>query len=541
MDPLHVDRFDSRRSTVYGSDGLVATSQPLAAAAGVALLRAGGNAFDAAVGAAAALNVVEPTSTGLGGDVFAAYRTADGTVGGMQACGAAPAAAGHEALRRLLARQLDGDPDPETVTMPDRGGHTVTVPGTPGGWEALVERFGRLPLADVVEPAVGYATDGYPVTEVVARQWQAAADALYNDPARESYLFDGEPPSAGQTVRLPRLGETLRRFGREGSGGVYDGPVADAVVDTVRQYGGVLTHDDLAAFEVSWPDPISTTYGTAEVFELPPYNAGMIALEALNVAEAVGVGDHDDPARTHYLAEAARLAFTDGLAQIADPRFETVPSLHDPSFAATRAAEITDRAATAPSVATPDTGAREDTDTVLVCVGDSEGNLVSLINSVFWDFGSGLVAGDTGVVLHNRGSAFSLDPSDPNRLEPGKKPFHGLLPAVCRLGDDDWAAFGVMGGYMQPQGHLQVVSNLVDRGLGLQPAVDAARFRYRADGELWVEERLPDGVATDLARRGHDVRVQPASSFGGAQIVRNDGGTLAAATEPRKDGHVGVV
>jgi gamma-glutamyltranspeptidase/glutathione hydrolase len=525
---------------VYGANGVVATSQPLAAQAGVDILKSGGNAFDAAVATAATLNVVEPPSTGIGGDVVALYRTADGEVGAMQACGGVPASTTRERVRQAVSTRLDVDS--REVTMPFRGPQTITVPGTARGWEATVERLGLLSLEDVLQPAIKYALDGYPVSEIIANQWQHAAKFLLHEEAREAYLIDGEPPTVGQTVRLPQLGSTLQRLAQEGSSVIYEGEIGQAIADTVQAMGGFLTTDDLANFEVEWPDPITSTYGDAEIFELPPYNAGMLALEALNIAEECAVSryDRDSPERVHYLAESMKLAFEDGLHYVTDPRYETVPELHAKAFASERAGAISEEAIERPAIGVPSVGNAEDADTVLLCVADDVGNLVSYINSRFADFGSGIVAGETGIALQNRASAFSLDSAHPNRLEPGKKPFHGLVPALSRFGPNDWAAFGVMGGYMQPQGHLQIISNLVDCKMGLQPALDAPRFRYREAGMLSIEERMYEGIATELARRGHDVRVEPPSSMGGAQIVRNEAGTLSAATEPRKDGQIGV-
>jgi len=537
MDP-DVDSFGSRRSTVYGPRGVVATSQPLAAEAGIELLRAGGNAFDAAVATAAALNVVEPTSTGLGGDVFALYRTADDEVGAMRACGGAPADATRENVREAVA--ADRDVAPSDVSMPDTGPHAVTVPGTARGWEATVDELGYTSLAEALAPAIRYATEGYPVTEVVAAQWQHAEDLFTHDHARDAWLFDGEAPAVGQEVRLPELGESLQTVAEEGADAVYEGAIAEAIADEVQKRGGFMTVDDLAAFDVEWPDPISTTYNGCEVFELPPNNQGMLALEALNVAAEVDAGeaDYDSPERVHRFAEAMKLAFVDGHRHVTDPDYEDVPELHSKAFAAERAHEIDERAIQDPDVGVPDAGEAEDADTVLLCVADDEGNVVSYINSRFAGFGSGLVAGDTGIALQNRGSSFSLDPDHPNRLEPGKRPFHTLVPAIARFGPEDWAAFGVMGGYMQPQGHVQVISNIVDYDTPLQAALDAPRWRYREDGTLAVEERMHEGVPTKLARRGHDVGVLPPALFGGAQIVRTDHGTLSGATEPRKDGQV---
>jgi gamma-glutamyltranspeptidase/glutathione hydrolase len=537
MSDPDLDRFDSRRSTVYGQRGVVATSQPLAAQAGVETLQSGGNAFDAAVATAAALNVVEPTSTGLGGDVFALYRTADGDVGAMRACGGAPADATMENVRAAVADEQGVDPG--EAEMPDRGAQAVTVPGTARGWEATLDELGSMGLDDVLGPAIRYATEGYPVSEVVASQWEHGEEVFTDDNAREAYLFDGESPSVGQEVRLPKLGRSLERVAEEGADVVYEGDIAEAIASEVQSHGGFMTVDDLAAFEVEWPDPVSTTYNGAEVYELPPNNQGLIALEALNVAEAVGAGDHplDSPERVHYFAEALKVAFHDGHRYITDPDYEDHPPLGSKAWARERASEVGPECNDDVTFGVPNAATAEDADTVLLCVADDEGNVVSYINSRFAGFGSGLVAGDTGIALQNRGSSFSLDPDHPNRIEPGKRPFHTLIPGLARFDEDDWAAFGVMGGFMQPQGHLQVVSNVVDYGLPLQAALDRPRWRYRESGDLALEERIGGAVGTKLSRKGHDVRLLEPSSFGGAQIARNDGGTLSAATEPRKDGN----
>jgi len=537
-----LDRFDSRRSTVYAPRGVVATSQPLAAEAGAAILRDGGNAFDAAVATAAALNVVEPTSTGLGGDVFACYRTADGDVGAMRATGGAPERATRERVREAVGEggaTYGSDRTRDGVVMPDHGPHTVTVPGTARGWEATIERFGRRSLGTVLDPAIEYARGGYPVTEVVSAQWQHAEDLFDDDHAREAFLVDGEAPGVGQTVRLPRLADSLERIGERGADVVYEGEIAEAIATEVQSKGGFITVDDLAAFEVEWLDPLSTAYRGAEVYELGPNNQGQIALEALNIAEEIGAGEnpYGSVDRVHAFAEATKLAFHDGHYHVTDPVYETVPPLHAKSFARERAAELGREPRSDVEVGTHDTTG-EDADTALLCVADSEGNVVSYINSRFAGFGSGLVAGETGIALQNRGASFSLSADHPNRLDPGKRPFHTLVPALARLGEDDWLAFGVMGGYMQPQGHVQVLANLLDYDMGLQAALDAPRWRYRADGSLAVEERMPAGVASKLARRGHDVCVLPGLQFGGAEAVRWDDGTLSGATEPRKDGQV---
>jgi gamma-glutamyltranspeptidase/glutathione hydrolase len=528
-----LDRFGSRRSTVYARNGMVATSQPLAAQAGVEALRDGGNAFDAAVTTAAVLNVVEPMSTGVGGDAFALYRTADGDVGALRSCGGAPADATIETVRERVAERSDGDP--ASVSMPGAGPLAVTVPGTARGWERLVEDHGTRSLAAALEPAVEYATTGFPVSEVIADAWTVAETLFTDADARAEYLLDGRSPEPGEVVTLPNLGETLATIAADGADALYEGALADRVAETVRDRGGLLAADDLAGFEPEYVDPVSTTYRGAEVYELPPNNQGLVALEALNVAAELDAGgyDYDSPERVHYFAEALKRAFHDGHHYITDPAFEDVPALGSKAYAAERAATVGERAGTV-SIGGPD--APGDGDTVLLTVADDEGNVVSFINSIFGLFGSGVVVPGTGITLQNRGSSFSLDPDHPNRIEPGKRPFHTLIPGLVRLGSDDWAAFGVMGGYMQPQGHLQVLANLLAYDMPLQAAMDAPRWRYRADGSLAVEDRFPDGLLPKLARRGHEVVVRPPGDFGGGQITRLAGGVVSGATEPRKDG-----
>lgn len=546
-----LDRFTSRRSTVYAKNGLVSTSQPLAAEAGVEILREGGNAFDAAVATAAALNVVEPTSTGLGGDVFALYKTADGEVGAMRSCGGAPVEATIENVRGALKDADDASKyypasrgyatdDTEDAGMPFLGPHAVTVPGTARGWEATVQELGRLTLGDALQPAIGYATEGYPVSEVIASHWTGAEALFTDDHAREAYLKDGSAPGVGEMMTLPRLGATMQTIAEEGADVVYEGEIAEQIAGEIQEKGGFMTVEDLAAFEPEFLAPVSTTYNGAEIYELPPNNQGLIALEALNIAEELDAGEYplDSPERIHYFAEATKRAFHDGHRYITDPEYEAIPPLDSKSYAEERAAEVGETASGVSFGFPGDTGPdpAEDADTVLLTVADDEGNVVSYINSRFAGFGSGLVAGDTGIALQNRGASFSLDPDHPNSLEPGKRPFHTLIPALAKFGEDDWAAFGVMGGYMQPQGHVQVISNIVDYDMPLQAALDQPRWRYREDGSLAVEARLDDSVQSKLARMGHDVGVVPPVMFGGAQITRLDGDVLSGATEPRKDG-----
>ena len=532
-----LDAFGSRRSTVYGQKGVVSTSQPLAAQAGIETLQSGGNAFDAAVATAAALNVVEPTSTGLGGDVFALYRTAAGDVGAMRSCGGAPAAATLENVRSAILEE-DSDADPDNLEMPQTGGHAVTVPGTARGWELTIEEFGMLSLSDVLSPAIRYAIDGYPVSEVVAEQWEHGEEIFETPHARDAFLFDGKAPSVGQYVTLPKLGRSMQKIAAHGADIVYEGEIAEAIAAEVQDAGGFLTVEDLKSFEPELLDPVSTTYNGTTVYELPPNNQGLIALEALNIAEEIGAGEHpyDSPERVHAFAEAMKLAFVDGHHYITDPAYEEIPPLGSKSWAKKRAGEIGETANNDVSIGVPDANA-EDADTVLLTVADDEGNVVSYINSRFAGFGSGLVAGETGIALQNRGWSFSLSEEHPNKIEPGKKPFHTLIPGLVELEDGDWAAFGVMGGFMQPQGHVQVVSNIVDYEMPLQAALDAPRWRYREDGQLALEPQFDDNIAAKLARKEHAVQILAPRMFGGAQIARNNDGILSGATEPRKDGN----
>lgn len=535
----NLDRFTSRRSTVYGRNGLVATSQPLAAEVGLTMLRIGGNAFDAAVATAAVLNVVEPTSTGLGGDVFAMYRTADGELGAMRSCGGAPAEATIENVRERIAAESNVDPD--SVSMPKTGAQTVTVPGTARGWEATVERLGNFSLAEVLRPAIRYAREGFVVTPFIAQKWRQGEMLFTDDEARRVFLPEGRAPHVGEVVRFPELGDTLDQIAAEGADALYEGEIGERIVSAVRDGGGFLSTDDLAGFEPEFLDPVSTSYGGVDVYELPPNNQGLIVLESLNIAEAVdeGVSPHA-PERIHQLVEATKLAFHDGHHYITDPDYEDVPALGSKNYARRRARALGATAATDVRVGVPNGESAEDADTVLLAVADGHGNVVSFINSLFKGFGSGLVAPGTGIALQNRGSSFSLDPAHPNRLEPNKRPFHTLIPALAHMGEDDWMAFGVMGGFMQPQGHVQVLTNLLDREMSLQAALDEPRWRYRTDGTLAVEARMDTELVSKLARRGHDVRVMPPEAFGGGQIARNCDGVLLGATDPRKDGSVAV-
>lgn len=535
MDFDYPRRFDSRRSAAMARNGMVATSQPLAAQAGVRIMQDGGNAADASVATAAVLSVVEPHMTGIGGDAFALVQF-DGEYAALNGSGGAPAGADIAEYRaRTDAETTDGDP-----AIPVTGGLPVTVPGTLDAWERLLDRYGNLSLATVLEPAIDYARDGFPVTELVAQQFTTSADRIRSfDAARETYLPNGDPPRPGDRFDNPTLADTLELIAAEGTGVLYGGEVGADVVEAVREHGGSLTLADLESHAGEWVEPLSTEYHGVEVLEHPPNTQGQIALEALNIVSEFDLPtDPTDPDRLHHLIESIKIAFADGYASIGDPREVDVPleRMLSQEYAADRASGITHRASRYPPRARPG-----GTDTVYLASVDGDGNAVSLINSNYFPFGSGLVA--RGFVLQNRGTAFTLDPDHPNALAAGKRPFHTNMPAMLSKDGEFRAAWGVMGGPMQPQGHLQVVSNLVDSKLNPQAAIDAPRFRWLSGREVALETtRIPSNVVTNLRGRGHrivdeETHLAAGDTFGGGQCVFRDvNGTLIGGSDPRRDG-----
>ncbi|WP_336363229.1 gamma-glutamyltransferase [Halalkalicoccus salilacus] len=526
-------RFDGRRSAVMASNGMVATSHPLAARTGVRVLENGGTAADAAVATAAVLNVVEPHMTGIGGDAFALTQF-DGEYRALNGSGSAPAAADIGTYRERTDAEEGGEP-----TMPADGGLPVTVPGALDAWAALIEEYGAFDLADVLEPAIGYAEGGVPVTEFIARQWTDAAERIARfDRSAETFLENGESPAPGERFSNPELTRSFERIAEEGPGVLYGGELGREVVETVRDHGGTLALSDLEAHESEWTEPISTEYGGIEVLEHPPNGQGIVALEALNVAEELGIDpDPLDEERLHRLIEATKLGFADGYAHVSDPDRVAIPTetMLSKAYASERADEIGERAGSYGAKA------GEHANTVYLTAVDPQGNAVSFINSVYMSFGSALTAG--GFALQNRGHSFSLDPDHANALAPGKRPFHTIIPAMLREDGEFRASWGVMGGSMQPQGHLQVVANLVDSGLNPQAALDVPRFRWLEDDRVAIESsRLPDRVVDGLRERGHDVIEEDAffaegGHWGGGQIVyRDEDGTLIGGSDPRRDG-----
>jgi gamma-glutamyltranspeptidase/glutathione hydrolase len=525
--------FPSRRSAVLARHGMVATSQPLAAMAGLRAMLNGGNAADAAVTVAAMLSVVEPMSTGIGGDCFALiFEAKTGQVTALNGSGRAPAAFTlQEAQRRGLTPERG---------IPLTGPLPVTVPGTVSGWAALLARFGTMSLAGCLAPAIATAEEGFPVSELISAGWQRSVDKLSRDPeAARVYL---PAPKPGQIHRQPQLALTLRAISEGGPEAFYRGPVAERIAACVQSWGGYLTTADLAAHTATWEAPIHTAYRGVEMLEHPPNGQGLAALIALNIVEGydlAGMG-YFDPARWHVMIEAMRLGMVDAGRYVADPAVAPVPvaGLLSKEYAAQRRSLIRpDRALELASAGQP-----EHRDTVYLTTVDVQGNAVSFINSLYHGFGSGLVVPGTGICLQDRGACFSLEPGHPNVLAGGKRPYHTIIPAIALKDGRLWLSFGVMGGFMQPQGHLQTLVNLVDYRLDPQAALDAPRFRVDELGSrrVAVETGVPLKTRQALAALGHDVRPEPTFSpgFGGGQVISVDAetGVLSGGSDPRRDG-----
>lgn len=529
--------FHSRRSMVVGRRGMVATSNPLASQAGLRVLREGGNAADAAIAAAAMLNVTEPASTGVGGDCFALFYDA-GTrqVTALNGSGRAPSAL---KLDDLLAQGM--------TEIPTISAHAVTVPGAVAGWADLLARHGRMTLADVLQDAIDYAREGFPVHPVFAASWQATEAVLRSSRYAGDYLPDGRAPSAGQVMRLPELANTLQAIADGGPDAFYSGPVADAIVATLQEMGGVMAHDDLKAHRSTWDDAISSDYRGVTIYECPPNGQGMVALEALNIIAGDDITGlpWDSPERIHLVVEAMRTAFADARQYCADLAMNPAPLdfLLSQKYAASRRAEIsTLNAMQPPSYGLPIAGS----DTVYLSVVDGDGNACSFINSLYSGWGSGIVAEGTGVLLQSRGALFCLDPDHPNCLAPGKRPYHTIIPGMALCGDTLYSCFGVMGGFMQPQGHVQVLTAMIDDDLNPQEALNRPRWCLEngtGDSALALEEGLPVATMARLAELGHNVK--PVSGrgrgiFGDGQIINRDpvSGVLMGGSDPRKDGQV---
>ncbi len=523
--------YPSRRTVVYGRQGMVATTQPLAAQAGLRILEAGGNAIDAAVATAAALTVVEPTSNGLGSDAFAIVWS-QGRLWGLNASGPAPGNMTADWIRSLGNQEQ----------MPSYGWGAVTVPGAPSAWDALSKRFGSMALPDVLAPAVGLARDGFPVSPTVAYFWARAYERFVeelSDPKFQEWfrIFapKGRAPYPGEVWASSSHARTLEEIGRRPDS-YYHGNLAEKIMRFSHETGGVISLDDLATFQPQWIMPISVNFHGYDVWELPPNGQGLVALMALKLLAKLD--PRADEEWVHDQIEAIKLGFSDAQEHLADPRYMNWPAeafLED-SYLDKRRQLIGSRAMM------PQAGAPSPGGTVYLATADREGNMVSYIQSNYAGFGSGLVVPGTGIALQNRGRLFSLQEEHPNYLLPGKRPYHTIIPGFLTYQDRPIGPFGVMGGFMQPQGHVQVLINLLRHHLNPQAALDAPRFYWESGQRVVVEHSMPAKIVESLRQRGHEIEVtDKVGPFGRGQIIlRNSEGILMGATEPRADGYIAV-
>ncbi len=529
--------FNSHRSPVYGRGGMVASSQPLATAAGLKILAIGGNAADAAVATAAALNVTEPTSTGIGGDMFALYYEAKTSqVTALNGSGRAPAALNLERLKRENINAL-----------PPFHPYTVTVPGACAGWDDLINRHGSLSLSQILAPAIRLAEEGFPVAPLTSHYWRRGAEnQLKSAHNGQELTIQGRGPHAGEIFQNHGLAKTFQLIAESGKKAFYEGEIAETLVATLKQAGGCLSLEDLAAHHSTWETPASVTYGDYRVHECPPNGQGIIALLALNLLEGFDLAEMHPlaPERLHLVIEALRLAFADGRWYISDPAVQPIPleQLLSKPYAAERRKLINPRKAT---IDQQKGSPFASSDTVYFCVVDAQGNACSFINSNYMGFGTGIVPQGFGFTLQNRGHNFSLDVEHPNHLAPHKRPYHTIIPGLITREKDAslFGPFGVMGGFMQPQGHVQVGLGLMLDGLNPQEALDTPRFCIAdgtSGGVVSLEEGIPWQTAARLAEMGHSI--QPVSGmaralFGRGQVIlRENGGTLAGGSDPRADG-----
>lgn len=530
--------YPSRRLPTVARQGVVATSQPLAALAGLEILKAGGNAVDAAIAAATTIAVVEPTSNGLGSDAFALVW--DGSrLHGLNGSGRAPASLTIDRVRAA-----------GHTTMPSNGWAPVTIPGAPRAWHDLHARFGRLDFERILAPAIAIAEDGYAVTPLTARAWGQAVRRYAGQsgpefaPWFDTFTTDGRAPTPGDVWRLPYHAQTLRRIARSNSDDYYQGEIAGKIAAFSARTNGFLTADDLAAHTSTWVEPISTSYRGYDVWEIPPNGQGLTALLTLNILEGFDIGSlrRESVEAYHLQIEAMKLAFADAYRYIADPEHADVPTagLLSKKYAAERRALIGDTAQVREPGDPPKGG------TIYLCAADGDGMMVSYIQSNYQGFGSGVAIPETGISLQNRGAGFRLDPTHPNALAPGKRPFHTIIPAFLTRNGQPIGPFGVMGGHMQPQGHTQMILNTVDWVLNPQASLDAPRWQVTGGNDVLVEAGVPSHVVEELARRGHQIQVaSDYSSFGRGQIIwrrdawatpENGENSLIAGSDVRADG-----
>ncbi|MEL7611041.1 gamma-glutamyltransferase family protein [Vreelandella titanicae] len=521
----------SRRMVTFGKRGMVATSQSLAAQVGIDMLRKGGNAIDAAIATAAALTVVEPTSNGIGSDAFALVWV-KGELHGLNASGPAPKSISCDAVKALGHEE-----------MPAHGLVPITVPGAPGAWAALSERFGKLPFEQLLAPAIELADEGFAVSAVASQLWKSAEERYgkYGTDEFASWFThftpNGQAPKAGDIWRSPDMAKTLREIANSHADAFYQGSLADAMDAFSRQHGGFLRKEDLQAFKPEWVKPISVRYRGHDIWEIPPNGSGLIVLQALGILESLGEQSNDQIDTIHRRIEATKLGYVDGLNYITE-RSSMQPSVEQmlSNEYLSQRAELIGQDAIDPIHGNPLRGG-----TVYLATADDEGNMVSFIQSNFEGFGSGIVVPGTGISLQNRGWSFSLDPQHPNALAPSKRTYHTIIPGFITKDNQAVGPFGVMGGYMQPQGHVQVVTAMLEDQLNPQAALDMPRWKWTKGKTIEVEADFPNHLALALARRGHDiVKVADSISFGRGQIILRDPdtGVLQGGTEPRTDGAV---
>lgn len=534
FDP-YMYRYPSRRNLVFGKNGVVASASPLASQAGLDILKKGGNAVDAAVATATALTVVEPSGNGIGGDCFAIIWY-EGKIYGINASGFAPENISRE---ELLEKG-------EEISL--YGLDSLTVPGAPGGWAALSERFGNLSLSEAVEPAATIAEEGFPVATNVAALWKRYygiySAQLEKYPVLktwfETYCPDGRPLKAGELFKAPNHAKTLREIGRTNAESFYKGEIAEAIDAFSRENGGYLRKEDLAKYQPEWVKPLSTNYKGYDVWQLPPNGIGVIVLMALNNLEQMELKGKEDVETYHAQIEALKLAFEDGLEFIGDPLDEglnvDLEQLLSKEWAKERTSQITDEAMD------PKPGNLPSSGTVYFSVADKDGNMVSFIQSCYTGFGSGAVVPDYGISLHNRGNQFSLKKDHPNEIKPGKRPYHTIIPGFLSQDGKAVGPFGVMGGPLQPQAHMQVVSSMVDFHLNPQEAIDAPRWQWTSGKSVQLEPSFPFHIAEALKRRGHNIQLlNETIMIGRGQIIlQQDDGVYVAATEGRTDGYIAV-
>ncbi|TIH17376.1 gamma-glutamyltransferase family protein [Marinifilum sp. JC120] len=535
--------FNSRRSPVYATKGMVASSQPLATEAGLEILRAGGNAADAAIAVAAALAVVEPCSTGLGGDAFALYYDADDkTVSALNGSGKS---AQDISLEKITAMGIFGE-------LPLRHAMTVNVPGALALWADLVEQHGSLNLSKILSPAIRYAMQGFPVSPVTAQLWSEGTEILLKSPGGEQLLLDNKAPRCGEVMLNRNLGLTLARLAdctpTEAKKSFYQGDIAERIIKIIRNNGGFITRNDMADHCSLFQESISINYRGYEIHECPPNGQGLAALLALNTLadiDVAGLGSPYSAKRMHHLIEAMRLGFADARQHVADPQHYLPPlqELLSPAYGAKRASQII------PDRTNPEAKSGvpvNSSDTVYFCVVDKDGNGCSMVNSNYMGFGTGIVPDELGFPLQNRGHNFSLDPAHPNVLAGGKRSYHTIIPGICLRGDKTLhSTFGVMGGFMQPQGHMQVISAMLDDGDDPQEALNRLRFCIEpgeAGSNICLEEGLPSDTIDKLSAMGHDIEIRSGYNrtlFGRGQIIVRDSdkGTLCAGCDPRSDGY----